>query len=85
MFQKLIAVLVIVMLAAFGISCRKKSAQTPQPETPSQTAQQAPAKIPAPSPVDFNEAAKKEITSENMQTELDKLEKDIQREGGGAL
>jgi hypothetical protein len=87
MCRKLVAVVVVVMLAIVGFGCRKKPAQTapPTPKTPPQTAQQESPKPPPPRPADFNEAAKKEITSENMQTELDKLEKDIQREGGGAM
>jgi PBP1b-binding outer membrane lipoprotein LpoB len=85
MCRKLIAVVVVVMLAMVGSGCRKKPAQTVPPKPPSQTAQQEPSKTPAKSPADYNEAAKKEITSENMQTELDKIEKDIQREGGGAM
>jgi hypothetical protein len=85
MYRKLIAVVVVVMLAMVGFGCRKKPAQTAKPEIPSKTAQQEPSKTPAQSPADYNEAAKKEITTENMQSELDKIEKDIQREGGGGL
>jgi hypothetical protein len=85
MYRKLIAVVVVVMLAMAGFGCRKKPAQTAPPASPSQTVQQAPSQTPAKSPADFNEAAKKEITTDNMQTELDKIEKDIQREGGGGM
>jgi hypothetical protein len=85
MYRKLIAVVVVVILAMAGFGCRKKPAQTVPPETQTKTPQQVPSQTPAKSPVDYNEAAKKEITTENMQTELDNIEKDVQREGGGAM
>jgi uncharacterized protein HemX len=68
MLRKLFAVVVVVALTVAVFGCRKKPAQetTQKMEVKSQT--------------EYNEMAKKEITPENMQAELDKIEKQMQQE-----
>ena len=71
---KLITVVVIVMLAIAGFGCKKKSvppAEPNQPVTP---------KTEVKSQAEYNEMAKKQITKDNMQAELDKVEKEVQQE-----
>lgn len=70
---KLITVIVVIMLTISGFGCKKKPAQpTPnQPTTP---------KVEVKSQAEYNEMAKKQITKENMQAELDKVEKEVQQE-----
>ena len=73
MLRKLITVIVLVLVVVVVSGCRKKPAHT---ET---------AKTEVKSQADYNEMAKKDINSENMQAELDKLEKEIQQESGGGF
>jgi nitrous oxide reductase accessory protein NosL len=68
MLRKLIAVVAIVALTIMAFGCRKKpAAETPQ-------------KMEVKNQAEYNEMAKKEITPENMQAELDKIEKQMQQE-----
>jgi len=72
MLRKLI--IVVLTLATVAVpGCRKKPAQTETPETEVK------------SQAEYNEMAKKDVNSENMQAELDKLEKEIQQESSGGL
>ena len=75
MLRKLIAVVVITLVIVAVWGCRKKPAQT-QTEIP---------KTEVKSQAEYNEMAKKEITSENMQAELDKIEKEVQKESSGGF
>jgi len=74
MLRKLITVMAVAALIATGFGCRKKTA-----------AGTAPQKTEVKSQAEYNEMAKKEITSENMRAELDKIEKQVQQEGGAGL
>jgi len=80
--RKLIAVVVIVTLTVAGFGCRKKP-QGSAPQASEPPAQ--PQKVEVKTQAEYNEMAKKEITSENMQAELDKIEKEVQQESGGGL
>jgi uncharacterized protein HemX len=73
MLQKLIAVVAVVALAVAGYGCRKKPAQgtTQKTEVKSQA--------------EYDAQAKKEIDSNNMQPELDKIEKEMQQERSGGF
>jgi len=73
MLQKLIAVAVLTLAIVMVSGCRKKPAQTETPETEVK------------SQADYNEMAERDINSENMQAELDKLEKEIQQESTGGF
>ena len=73
MLQKLITVFVSTLVIVLVSGCRKKTAQTEKPETEVK------------SQAEYNEMAKKDVNSENMQAELDKLEKEIQQESPGGL
>jgi peptidoglycan hydrolase CwlO-like protein len=72
MLRKLIIV-VLTLATVFASGCRKKPAQTEKPETEVK------------SQAEYNEMAKKDVNSENMQAELDKLEKEIQQESNSGL
>jgi hypothetical protein len=69
-----LTVVVIVALAVAGAGCRKKPARQP-----------APPKTEVKSQVDYNSQANKDINSENMQAEFDKIQKDVQQERSGGL
>ncbi len=71
MLRKLVVVFVLTLAMVIVSGCKKEPAQTAtsQPEVKSQA--------------DYNEMASKDINSENMQAELDKLDKEIQEEGRG--
>jgi hypothetical protein len=91
MLRKLIAVVVIAVVAVAGFGCKKTPAKTPTKtpaEAPAKTpagtpAQNAPQKTEVKSQAEYDTKAKKDITSENMQAELDKVEKEIQQESKG--
>jgi multidrug efflux pump subunit AcrB len=67
MLRKLITVALIVVVAVAGVGCKKTPAQ----------------KTEVKSQAEYDTKAKKDITSENMQAELDKVEKEIQQENKG--
>jgi len=69
--RKLIAVVVLVALTVAFSSCRKKPAQTAQP---------APQKTEVKTQAEYDQQAKKEIDSNNMQAELERIEKQMQQE-----
>jgi hypothetical protein len=71
MFSKLITVAVVVILTVAGAGCKKKPASPNQPASP---------KAAVKSQAEYNEMAKKQITKDNMQAELDKVEKEVQQE-----
>ena len=71
--SKLITLIVVFVLIFTSAGCRKKAA-APPPVEPNKT---QPATV-----VDYNDQAKKDINSANMKAELDKLEKDIDKETG---
>jgi len=73
MLRILIAVFVLTLVIVAGLGCRKKPA--PAETTRTEVKSQA----------EFNEMAEKDINSENMQAELDKLEKEIQQESAGGF
>ncbi|MGD0077574.1 MAG: hypothetical protein ABSB91_02985 [Sedimentisphaerales bacterium] len=75
MLGKLITVVVVVMLTIAGFGCKKK------PAPPAAPGQPAAPKTEVKSQAEYNEMAKKQITKDNMQTELDKVEKEVQQEG----
>jgi len=75
MLSKLITVVVIIMLTIAGFGCKKKPAPPVTPDKP------AAPKTEVKSQTEYNEMAKKQITKENMQAELDKVEKEVQQEG----
>jgi hypothetical protein len=70
MWRKLTAVVVIAALAVAGAGCRKKPAQPAQPKPKTEVKSQ----------VEYDSQAKKDINSENMQAEFDKIEKEVQQE-----
>ncbi len=74
MFGKLITVVVVVMLIIAGFGCKKKS--VPPAESNQPTAPKTEVKTQA----EYNEMARKQITKDNMQAELDKVEKEVQQE-----
>jgi hypothetical protein len=76
MLGKLITVVAVVMLTIAGFGCKKKPAP---PAIPNQPA--AAPKAEVKSQAEYNEMAKKQITKDNMQTELDKVEKEVRQEG----
>jgi len=68
MLRKLFVVVVVVALTVAVFGCRKKpAAETPQ-------------KIEVKSQAEYDSRAKKEIDSNNMKAELDKIEKQMQQE-----
>ena len=71
MLQKMTVVFVLILAITVVSGCKKKPAQTEtsQPEVKSQA--------------DYNEMASRDINSENMQAELDKLEKEIKQDSAG--
>jgi uncharacterized secreted protein with C-terminal beta-propeller domain len=73
MLRKLITVFVLTLVIVLISGCRKKPAQTETPKTEVK------------SQADYNEMAQKDINSENMHAELDKLEKEIQKESTGGF
>ncbi len=73
MLRKLITVVVLTLAIVIVSGCRKKPAQTETAQTEVK------------SQADYNEMAQKDINSENMQAELDKLEKEIQQESTGGF
>jgi hypothetical protein len=73
MLRKLTAVVVLTLLIAAVSGCRKKPAQAEKPKTEIK------------SQADYNEMAKRDINSENMQAELVKLEEEIQKENAGGF
>ncbi|MGA2171727.1 MAG: hypothetical protein ABSG82_01765 [Sedimentisphaerales bacterium] len=73
MLRKLIAVVVIMVLAVAGFGCRKAPTQN------------APQKTEVKSQAEYDTQAKKEIDSNNMQAELDKIEKEVRQESGKRL
>ncbi len=77
MLRKLIAVVVIAVVAVAGFGCKKTPAKAP--------AKSAPQKTEVKSQAEYDAKAKKEITSENMRAELDKIEKEIQQESAGGF
>jgi hypothetical protein len=74
MSGKLITFVVIVTLVVAGFSCKKKSV------TPAESNQPTAPKTEVKSQAEYNEMAKKQITKDNMQAELDKVEKEVQQE-----
>jgi biopolymer transport protein ExbD len=85
MLRKLIAVVVIVVVAVAGFGCKKTPAKSPA-QTPAKSApQKTEQKTEVKSQAEYDAKAKKEITSENMQAELDKIEKDVQQENKGGF
>jgi Tfp pilus assembly protein PilO len=75
MLRKLIIFVLIVSVVVVVSGCKKKPAQSAAPE-----------KVEVKSQAEYDAKAKKEITSENMKAELDKVENEIQEEpdsGGG--
>jgi Tfp pilus assembly protein PilO len=77
MLRKLIVVVVIAVVAVAGFGCKKTPAKTP--------AKNAPQKTEVKSQAEYDAKAKKEITSKNIQAELDKIEKEIQQEDRGGF
>jgi hypothetical protein len=75
MLSKLVTVVVIIMLIIAGFGCKKKQAPPAEPNQPTAS------KTEVKSQAEYNEMAKKQITKENMQAELDKVEKEVQQEG----
>jgi hypothetical protein len=73
MLSKLITVAAVVILTIVGAGCKRK----PAPPPPNQPALH---KVEVKSQAEYNEMAKKQITKENMQGELDKVEKEVQQE-----
>jgi predicted small lipoprotein YifL len=73
MSRKLTAVVVIAALIVAGAGCRKKPAQAPPPKTEVK------------SQAEYDSQAKKDINSENMQAELDRIEKDVRQERSGGF
>jgi multidrug efflux pump subunit AcrB len=73
MLRKLIAVVVIMALAVAWFGCRKTPAKS------------APQKTAVKNQAEYDTQAKKEIDSNNMQAELDKVEKEVQQESGKRL
>jgi hypothetical protein len=71
---KLINVIVIVMLIVAGFGCKKKA--VPPAEPGQATAPETEVK----SQAEYNEMAKKQITKENMQAELEKVEEEVRQE-----
>ena len=71
--SKLLTLIVVFILAFTSFGCKKKT-ETPPVAEPNKT-QSAPV-------VDYNDRAKKDINSVNMQAELEKLEKEIEKESG---
>jgi biopolymer transport protein ExbD len=82
MFRKLIAIIVIVALAVAVIGCKKTPPPARQDQKPTQKAE---VKVKAKSPAEYDAQAKKEITPENMQAELDRIEKEVQQDIPGRL
>jgi serine protease inhibitor len=73
MLRKLIAVVVIVTLTIVCSGCRKKAGQSSKSKTEVK------------SQAEYDAQAKKDIDANNMQAELDKLEKEIQQESTGGF
>jgi peptidoglycan hydrolase CwlO-like protein len=73
MLRKLTVVFILTLVIILTFGCRKKPSS---PETPSTQVK---------SQADYNEMAKSQISPENMQAELDKLEKEIQQESAGGF
>lgn len=71
--SKLITLIVVFVLIVTSAGCRKKPA-APAPAEPNKTE--------AKTQADYDAQAKKDINSTNMQDELQKLEKDIEKETG---
>ena len=71
---KLINVIVIVTLIVAGFGCKKKAI------SPEESNQATAPETEVKSQAEYNEMAKKQITKENMQAELDKVEKEVQQE-----
>jgi hypothetical protein len=74
MLGKFITVVVIVTLTIAGFGCKKRPARPAEPNQP------AAPKTEVKSQVEYNEMAKKQITKDNMQAELDQVEKEVQQE-----
>jgi predicted small lipoprotein YifL len=77
MIRKLTVLVVILALAVSMAGCRKKSTPPPPPSTPQKTEVKTQAQ--------YEAQAKKDINSTNMQAELEKIEKDVQKETGRAF
>ena len=73
MLRKVIAVIVLTLTIVVTSGCKKEPAQTDTSQTEVK------------SQADYNEMAEKDINSENMQAELDKLEKEIEQEETGGF
>lgn len=73
MLRKLVAVVVIMVLAVAGFGCRKAPPKD------------APQKKEVKSQAEYDAKAKQEIDSNNMKAELDKIEKEIRQESGKRL
>jgi PBP1b-binding outer membrane lipoprotein LpoB len=71
--SKLITLIIVFILIVTSVGCRKKAETTP-PAEPNKTQTKTQA--------DYDAQAKKDINSVNMQAELEKLEKDIDKETG---
>jgi hypothetical protein len=71
---KLISIVVVVTLIVAGFGCKKKPAQPVEPNQPMVP------KTEVKTQAEYNEMAKKQITKDNMQAELDKVEKEVQQE-----
>lgn len=71
---KFITVVVAVILVIAGFGCKKKPAQPVEPNQP------AAPKTEVKTQAEYNEMAKKQITKDNMQAELDKVQKEVQQE-----
>jgi nitrous oxide reductase accessory protein NosL len=72
--SKLITLIFVFILVVTSAGCRKKAETTPPPAEPNKTQ--------AKTQADYDAQAKKDINSVNMQAELEKLEKDIDKEAG---
>jgi PBP1b-binding outer membrane lipoprotein LpoB len=78
MIRKSTILIVILALAFTMVGCRKKPAPaSPPPSTPPKTEVKTQAQ--------YEAQAKRDINSTNMQAELEKIEKDVQKESGGAF
>ena len=71
MTKNLITIVLIVALTIMGFGCKKTSDDD------------APPPIEVKSQAEYDEQAKKEVSTENMQAELDNIEKELQQETSG--
>jgi len=78
MFRKLTTVIVILALTLTTFGCRKK----PAPPSPASVVTSTTAKTEVKTQAEYDAQAKKDINTANMKTELDKIEKDVEKESG---